>query len=43
MPREDLAKICDDADMIVKGYALKRKGILNKPKPSSEEQLWEVI
>ncbi len=25
MPKEDLVKICDDADMIIKGYAFKRK------------------
>ncbi len=25
MPKENLAKICDDADMIIKGYAFKRK------------------
>ncbi len=25
MPKEELAKICDDADMIIKGYAFKRK------------------
>lgn len=26
MSREELAQICDDADMIIKGYAFKRKG-----------------
>ena len=26
MSREELARICDDADMIIKGYAFKRKG-----------------
>lgn len=26
MPEEELAKICDDADMIIKGYAFKKKG-----------------
>ena len=25
MPEEKLAKICDDADMIIKGYAFKRR------------------
>ncbi len=25
MHKEELAKICDDADMIIKGYAFKRK------------------
>lgn len=25
MPKEELARICDDADMIIKGYAFKRK------------------
>lgn len=25
MPKEELAKICDDADMIIKGYAFKKK------------------
>ena len=26
MPKEELIRICDDADMIIKGYAFKRKG-----------------
>ncbi len=26
MPKEELARICDDADMIIKGYAFKHKG-----------------
>ncbi len=27
MPDEELTKICDDADMIVKGYAFKKNGL----------------